>query len=149
MTREVQAPVIEPLEAAEYGRVAALLESVKLPTEGLEDHLDHILVARRGGDVVGCVALELYSDGALLRSLAVVPAEQGTGTGVALTQAVLDLAGELGVPVVYLLTETAAEFFPRFGFTETTRAEAPAGVKQSVEFTTVCCESAVLMRLEL
>ena len=50
---------------------------------------------------------------------------------------------------VYLLTETAGDFFPRFGFRPTTRAAVPSAVQQSVEFREACPASAVVMRTEL
>ena len=39
---------------------------------------------------------------------------------------------------VYLLTETASGFFPRFGFHPTHRAAVDLAVQQSVEFTSAC-----------
>lgn len=50
---------------------------------------------------------------------------------------------------VYLLTETAAEFFARLGFRPIRRAEAEPAVGASVEFTTACPASATCMRLSL
>lgn len=79
--------------------------------EGLADHLGTLLVARRAGRVVGCAALEVYSDGALLRSVAVQAESRSLRLGRALTDAVLRLAGERHVPAVYLLTMTAADYF--------------------------------------
>ena len=140
---------IRPLEDREFEQVLSLLEKVKLPVEGLDPTKDRVLVAHRDGEVVGCVALEEYADGALLRSLAVLPSEQGRGTGIALTREVVEHSRARGTPAVYLLTETASEFFPRFGFSVITRTEVPGSVKQSVEFRSVCPETAVVMGMEL
>jgi amino-acid N-acetyltransferase len=63
-----------------------------------------------------------------------------------LSAAALALAHELGVPMVFLLTTTAAEFFPRFGFERISREDVPASVKASVEFQSACPASAVVMR---
>ena len=98
---------------------------------------------------MGTAALEMYEDGALLRSVAVVPDIQRTGIGHQLTEAALALAHELGAPAVYLLTTTAEHFFPRFGFERIARTNVPAGVQRSFEFTTACCASAVVMRKNL
>ena len=73
--------------------------------------------------VVGSAALEFYGKAALLRSVAVVAELRGAGLGHRLTGAALDLARQRGVTAVYLLTETAADFFPRFGFRPTQRAQ--------------------------
>jgi amino-acid N-acetyltransferase len=45
-----------------------------------------------------------------------------------------------------LLTTTAAEWFPRFGFVRTTREAVPMAVTASVEFQGVCPASAVVMQ---
>ena len=140
---------IGPLREHEIDAVYALLSLVSLPVQGLDGHLTTVLVARRGDDVVGSVALEAYEDGALLRSLAVAESERGRGLGIDLTLAAIALARARGLPAMFLLTETAAEFFPKFGFEMITRADVPAGVRRSVEFTTVCPETAVVQALAL
>lgn len=86
---------------------------------------------------------------ALLRSVAVDATRRGEGFGHQLTQAALDLARARGLSQVYLLTTTAADFFPRFGFRVVARSEVDPAVRQSVEFTTACPASAVAMRADL
>lgn len=139
------------IEAAGEGDVeplGALLVSVGLPTEGLREHLGTALVARDGGVVVGCVALEVYDDAALLRSLAVAPSRQGEGLGRRLTRGALELGRETGVKTFCLLTLTARDFFAReFGFRPVARGETPSAVRQSVEFQSACPASAQAMVL--
>jgi amino-acid N-acetyltransferase len=81
--------------------------------------------------------------------VAVAPEHRGTGLGIRLTKAALDLAASRRVPAVYLLTETAGGFFPRFGFRPIPRSAVPAGVLGSVEFTSACPASALVMKLAL
>ena len=50
---------------------------ITCPLDGLADHLATTLVARRDGAIVGSAALEMYPDGALLRSVAVAPTCRG------------------------------------------------------------------------
>ena len=107
---------IERARAEDGPAILQLLSAAQLPVDGLLDHLDTAVVARAGGRVVGCAALELYADGALLRSVVVDDGVNGQGIGTRLTTAALDLASVLGMPAVYLLTTTAEAFFPRFGF---------------------------------
>ena len=126
-----------------------LLALAKLPTAGLAAHLGTTLAARDDDRLVGCAALELYDGAALLRSVAVDATCRGQGLGQALTRAALALARSRGVKTVYLLTETAGGFFPKFGFTKTTREDVEPAVKQSVEFTGACPESAVVMQLAI
>lgn len=141
--------VIEPATLADWPALCALLEQSGLPTAGLADHLAYTLVARAGSAMVGCAALERYGRYALLRSVAVAAETRGTGLGQQLTQVALELARHEAVQVVYLLTETAATFFPRFGFEPVERSQVPAAVRQSVEFTTACPASALAMAVTL
>lgn len=129
--------------------VGELLLANSLKPAGLGPHITTTLVAVEDGALVGCVALEPYGKDALLRSLAVAPTRHKSGIGSALVAAVLELARRMAVDRVYLLTETAADYFPRFGFTPTTRDAVPEAVRRSVEFTSLCPESAVVMALEL
>jgi len=129
--------------------VRRLLTHSGLPLDGLDEHLATLLVARDAGRIVGSAALEAYRDGALLRSLAVSADRQGRGVGRELTDAAIRLAREMGMPALYLLTTTAADFFPRFGFERIDRDAVPASVQASVEFTSACPASAVAMRKRL
>ena len=97
---------------------------------------------------MGCAALEVHGDAALLRSVAVAPDRRGEGLGQDLTRAALTLASARGLRRIYLLTETAEGFFPRFGFRRIARDEVPGPVRESVEFRKACPESAAVMVLE-
>src|SRR5438874_1090569 len=57
----------------------------------------------------------------------------------------LGRAEEAGIDELYLLTTTAENYFPRFGFTPTTRAAVPDVVKASAEFRGACPDTAVVM----
>ena len=126
-----------------------LLERLRLPLDGVDDHMRTMLVAREGSRIVGTAALELYADGALLRSVAVDPARQGRRLGHELTEAALQLARTHGALSVFLLTTTAERFFPRFGFEAIAREDVPASVRASVEFESACPVSAIVMRRRL
>lgn len=141
---------IEPAAEADLPAILSLLERSGLPQDGLSNHLATTLVARTGQTIVGSAALELYNPvAALLRSVAVDQPFRGRGLGQQLTEAALDLARQHGVDQIYLLTETASDFFPRFGFRPIDRAEVAPEVQQSVEFASVCPASAVAMRVSL
>ena len=136
-------------ERATASDTSALLVLVKdngLTTEGLAEHVQTTMVAREGGRIVGSAGLEVYADGALLRSVAVAADRRGTGLGHRLTGAAMDLARELGVRTLFLLTTTAEHYFPKLGFERIERADVPAGVQQSIEFRGACSASAVVMR---
>jgi amino-acid N-acetyltransferase len=126
--------------------ILQLLSDSALPVDGLLDHLNTAIVARADGRVVGCAALKVYPDGALLRSVAVEAAAQGQGIGTQLTRSALDLANTVAVATVYLLTTTADGFFPKFAFQRIARELVPASVQRSVEFRSACPSTAIVMR---
>jgi amino-acid N-acetyltransferase len=99
--------------------------------------------------IIGCVVVEVYGTAGLLRSVAVDLPHRGLGLGIQLTEAALNVARRRGVTTLYLLTETAVEFFPRFGFKPVSRAEVEPALKRSAEFTGACPDSAVALRLDL
>lgn len=126
-----------------------LLERSKLPRAGVADHIESVLVAREGIRIIGCVGVEIYGTAGLLRSVAVDIAHRGLGLGIQLTETALDLAKKRGVKTLYLLTETASDFFLRFGFKKISRAEVDRAVTGSAEFTGACPDTAVVLRLDL
>ena len=140
---------IERAELRDLPDVLRLLQQSALPTDGVRDHIQTMVLARDGGRIVGSAGLEVYADGALLRSAAVEASHQGSGLGQRLTQAALDLARERGVRPVFLLTTTAERFFPRFGLAPIRREDVPASVQPSVEFQSACPSSATVMRHDI
>lgn len=145
----MSALVIERAAAADGPSMLAFLEAAGLPTAGLADHLDEAYVAKRADRLVGTAALEVYEDGALLRSVAVDQSERGRGVGGRLTERALADAAARGLPAVYLLTTTAEDYFPRFGFAVIARDSVPESVRGSVEFQSACPASATVMRKPL
>lgn len=132
----------------EAAAVAALVTAAGLPTLGL-DQAWATVVADDTDGLAGVAALERHGPpGApafLLRSVAVRADRRGTGLGAALVTAALDAAdggGSGGRATVGLLTETAAGYFDRFGFTEVPRDRLPAALSASPELTTLCPASA-------
>jgi len=142
-------PGIKPANNDDLPNILALLENNNLPTAGLREHLATTLVARQSDQIVGSVALELYGTTALLRSLAVDSSLRGQGLGQQLTQAALDLAKTHGMQEVYLLTETASEFFPRFGFKPIPRTEVAPAIHNSIEWSSACPVTAQAMVLHI
>ena len=140
---------IEAARPEDLGSVLTLLARHDLPVDGASSMADALLVARLDGRIVGAAGLELYADGALLRSVVVDTSLQGQGLGQRLTEAALALARTRDAPSVFLLTTTADRFFPRFGFERISRDDVPASVQQSVEFQSACPASATVLRKHL
>ena len=137
---------IQQATGADLAGVLELLRDSALPVDGLIEHRDTLLIARDGEHIVGCAAVELYGEWGLLRSVAVAASTRGTGLGHALVNAAVNLACQRGVRALFLLTTTAENFFPRFGFERVDRADIPEALRQSVELTSACPASAIVMR---
>lgn len=141
--------LLRAASAADRPAIERLLGELKLPVAGVGDWISQFWVAESNGRIVGVAGIELYGDGALLRSVAVDPAWRSSGLGRTLVDRALDGARSSGARDVFLLTTTAENYFPRLGFVGTSREQVPAGVQGSIEFREACPASAVVMRRAL
>ena len=124
----------------------SLLKTSKLPYQDIK--LDkNLFVSYHDEDhyLIGFGGLEFYSSYALLRSVAVKEELRGKAIGTSIVNDLLDRAKTNSVKEVYLLTETAYDFFSKRGFVEIWRENVPGEVKASSEFTSVCPVSAACM----
>jgi amino-acid N-acetyltransferase len=126
--------------------VEHLLAASGLPLDGAAEAFRAGLLAWNGEALVAVAAIEPYGSAGLLRSVAVVPELRGTGVGAAMVGATEQLAAELGIAELYVLTDMAEAWFARRGYEVVARASVPDDVRTSVEFTTACSDSAVAMR---
>jgi amino-acid N-acetyltransferase len=137
---------LEPATEADLDEVEFLLETNDLPTADVRSEDVRLFLARVDGTVVGVGGLEVYESAALLRSLAVVPSTRGQGYGSALVRALEERAVSLGATEVYLLTTSAGEFFRNCGYEEIDRKEVLQSIQNTVQFATLCPDSARCMR---
>lgn len=136
---------LRPATPNDLAAIEELLIASELPLDGVKDSLPTFVVAESGGALVGVAGLEVCCDDALLRSVAVRPEWRSRGVGRALvTHAIAD-AESRGLRALYLLTTTAEQYFPSFGFRKIERADVPDAVRRTDEFTTACPASAVVM----
>lgn len=134
----------------DIGRVEEALRDSDLPLNGLRDQFgDGYAVAEVNGELIGVEGIEVYGTDGLLRSAAVVSAWRGKGVGDALTRDRIDWARRRGLKSLYLLTMTAGDYWPRFGFQRAERNAAPQAMQQSPEFTDACPSTALFMALPL
>ena len=128
----------------------ALLAACNLPDGDLTAaHCEHFFYWGPANAPTGLVGLELFGDVALLRSLAVRADVRSSGMGTALVRHAESYGLSQGVRTLYLLTTTAEGYFPKFGFERIQRSDVPSSVQSSVEFTSACPASAVVMRKTL
>lgn len=132
-------------KSSDLASVESLLAGNDLPTDGVRDHFSNFIVADNESAITGAIGLEKYGSAALLRSAVVSPDHRGSGVGRRLVEELLERAEAEGVDEIYLLTTTAEEYFPRFGFARTTRAEVPKAVQSSAEFRGACPDTAIVM----
>ena len=129
--------------------IERLLTAAELPIDGVSRSLPTFVVAEHEGTVIGAAGLELCGDDALLRSVVVAPEWQSRGLGRELVDRVIGEGKALGLRALYLLTTTAEQYFPAFGFEPTTRDLVPDDVRATAEFQTACPASATVMRKTL
>jgi amino-acid N-acetyltransferase len=107
-------------------------------------------VTEEDGEIVGCAALRIYTQGlAEICSLAVAPGQQGRGIGQGLVRRCLDEARGLGITRVFGLTYQVA-FFEKLGFQVTPMDSLPEKVWRdcaSCPFLDNCNETAVIFDL--
>jgi amino-acid N-acetyltransferase len=126
--------------------VFTLLKQVDLPIEGVKEHFNDFFIIREDKKIAGCVGIEIYEDVGLLRSVAVHPSFQGKGLGQQMVGKMEAYSAEIGLHTIYLLTDTAEKFFLKLGYEYISREETDSRVKQSIEFTTLCPSSPVMMK---
>jgi UDP-N-acetylmuramate: L-alanyl-gamma-D-glutamyl-meso-diaminopimelate ligase len=141
---------IVPAAPEDLPRIRDILDRTGVGSGDLgEDRWSEFNVVRDESGVVGCVGLEIHDEAGILRSLAVVPERRGRGFGWMLADSAVNRARAIGLRRLYLLTESATDFFAeKFGF----RAIDRATVDQSVTSTRHFRESKgsmVAMRLDL
>jgi amino-acid N-acetyltransferase len=140
---------LRPATSKDLDSIESLLTSCGLPLDGVSDNVEHFLVAENRGEVVGAIGMEEYGRCGLLRSASVASSAQGKGVGASLVRQILDKARADGIADVFLLTTTAEEYFPRFGFYRVSRSEIPEALNKSEELRGACPQTAIVMRTTL
>ncbi|MFQ5769032.1 MAG: arsenic resistance N-acetyltransferase ArsN2 [bacterium] len=141
--------VIRNAVEKDYASIQVLLKTVNLPVAGVKEHLQNFIILVEDTRLIGTVGLEIFGRKALLRSLAIAWEFQRRGHGRKLCQAIIDKAREQKLTELFLLTEAAESFFASIGFETIARETVDEKVKTSIEFRSVCPESATCMRLRL
>ena len=150
---------VRPAVATDLTAVEALLVGAGLTVNDLASQFgpQYAVAVAPEGTAVGVAGIEVYAEvyaaGAtrvgLLRSAAVRDDWRGRGVGAALTEDRVAWAHEAELDALDLLTQTAAAYWPRFGFVHVDRATAPAALRASSEWAGACPASATAMRLDL
>lgn len=126
--------------------IVALLQSEKLPIEDLPGDPDNFFIASDHDHVIGVAGLEKYNNYGLLRSLVVNKDYRNEKIASRLVRHLEKKAKGLGVDCIYLLTETAPDYFIKNGYEKIRREQVPADLMSSSEFSHVCPRSAIIMQ---
>ena len=136
--------------ASDFVELKSFLQENALPSDDI--HLDgnqFVLYRNGSGRIIGSGGLEFYGDYCLLRSVAVAREFRKQGYGEKIAEDLINRARERSVSGVYLLTETAENFFTKYGFKKQSRQDAPKEIQSSSEFSSVCPVSAALMSIDI
>ena len=129
--------------------ILTLLQSEKLPVADLSETLDNFIIAIHNNNIVGAIGLEQYDTCGLLRSLVVNRNHRNENVAGKLLIQLEEKASELGIHCMYLLTETAPDYFAKKGYEKIRREEVPALLQKSSEFSHICPQSAIVMKKHL
>jgi amino-acid N-acetyltransferase len=144
---ELHYKLINDTESFEAFR--SLLKASELPADDLDFKKDLLVGYYEGDELVGTGGLEIYGPYALLRSLSVKLGIRGKAVGTTITEYLLQEAKKKKLKGIYLLTETAHDFFLKKGFQDVPRDRVPEEVKRSAEFSKLCPQSAAVMGVEI
>jgi amino-acid N-acetyltransferase len=126
-------------------QVQALLSEYGLPYEDVGEHIEHFLLARDNGTLVGTVGVELLGRDGLLRSLCVSSHYRNRAIASELCKRIEVYSRNAGVRRLYLLTTTANDFFAHRGYSVCSRESLPSTLQGTAEFRFLCPCTAVCM----
>ena len=140
---------MQEADPGDMDEIRRLLERNGLPTADLDRSQPFFLVAREGETLLGAAGLEVYGTTGLLRSIVIADKRRGKGLGRGLVDSIEKAARKKGLQELVLLTETARDFFAKLGYADIARDRAPAAVRESAEFRSLCPQSASCMSKHL
>lgn len=143
---------LRPADLRDLPAVEALLSGAGLTLNDVGSQFGpprYVVAVSGNGELIGVAGVEVHGAHGLFRSAAVRADWRGQGVGEALTEDRIAWARAAGLEALFLLTQTAEGYWPRFGFQVTGRGGAPAALRASSEWAGACPASATAMRLNL
>jgi len=134
----------------QLSNVKKLLLENQLPCEDLsEGDMEHFFGCGDRKNTKGIIGLEKHGSDGLLRSLAVSSQARGLGCGSDLVEQLENHARKIGIDHLYLLTNTAEDYFQNKGYTAISRQSVSDPIRRTSEFSDLCPESATVMRKKI
>ena len=137
------------LQTANLAQLEDLLCLNYLPTQDCAAQVQNFYGIFDGDELIAAGGLEPAADYALLRSIVVKEQYRASGLGRSISEYLVSLAEAEGRQAAYLLTETAGSYFQKLGFTPLSRAEVPAAIAQTRQFSALCPDSASCLVMPL
>lgn len=141
--------IFTELKPDEFYSTFDLLKASKLDSSDLNQSNIRLFCLKENDKLIGVGGLEVIGSVALLRSVAIDTAYQKQGLGVLLVSHIEKAAKELGQSALYLLTNTAADFFKAQNYQVIHRDNFAEPLKQTAQFAGLCPVSAVCMKKEI
>ena len=127
--------------------VQALLRSNYLPFEDCGDHVSNLIGIVHKEQIIAVGGFEQVGRFALLRSVAVDSQFRGLDLARSLVEKILAQLKFFKLEAVYILTETADQYFFRLGFNAIERDKLPLEIQTTQQCQTLCSASAIAMLL--
>lgn len=138
--------LLNQLQPKDLEELRTLLALNSLDASDLKSgDMAHFVGTTYQGALIAVGGLEIYNKTALLRSVATSPEYRGRGLAQAIVGELEKLADSCGVSSLYLLTETASNFFEKLGYQQVERSTAPDDITATRQFSDLCPSSAELM----
>ncbi len=132
-------------EESDIQRIKELLYSSGLPSTDVDGQAQKIFVVESKGKLVGIGGIEDFGGIGLIRSITVAPEHRKNGIAMNLYQLLEEYACNSGIKALYLITESAKEYFQKLGFSAQEREAVPYLIKQTSQFSKLCPTSAAVM----
>ena len=135
--------------AQDIDQIENLLKKYHLPVNDILEYIDNFVVSEQENRIIGVGGYETVGDIALIRSIAVVQEYRGKSIGINIYRLLERKILNTGIKEVFLLTETASDYFKKLGFTIKNRANIPHAVTTTKQFKELCPSTAIIMFNEL
>jgi len=140
---------VNKLNEQEREELKHLLSSNQLCFNDIGEHGVNLFGVRLKDEHFGYFGYQLFDNLALFRSMVVIAEARNKGYGTLIWQQAKNKLLAEGIKEVYLLTNTAAPFFSKQGFTEVDRTSAPEAISATTEFKEFCPADSVFMKINL
>ena len=141
--------LIRAIKVNDLLKINELLSKNALGSDDIKAHLEYFFVATQSDSIIGVAGLEVIGKYGLLRSVAVDERFRGCGIAASLCSTLEERAVQRGIRRLYLLTESADQYFLTRGYTVVSRDNVPLAIRKTRQFSILCPDSATLMERRL